>query len=146
MYRYVVWALLISFLVGCGSEYDIAPVSGKITLDGAPLAGALVSFEPLATDGLEAGYGSYGECNEEGVYQLKSLHGENGAIVGPHRILITTMKGKEGPNGEMIMISKERVPDKYMDYDNPLKFDVPAEGTDQAHFELKSGRVAGAGY
>ena len=146
MYRYALWAIGGVVLAGCGSKYDIAPVSGRITLDGEPLAGALVSFEPLATEGLEAGYGSYGECDDAGLYQLKSLHGENGAIVGPHRILITTMKGKEGPNGEMIMISKERVPEKYMDYDNPLKFEVPAEGTDQAHFELKSGRVAGAGY
>lgn len=147
MNRYVVTALFLIVLAGCGSKYKIAPVSGKVTLDGEPLVGALVSFEPLAQgSGMEAGYGSYGECDENGIFQLKSLHDEKGAIVGPHRVLITTMKGTEGPNGEMIMTSKERVPDKYMDYDNPLKFEVPKEGTDQANFDLDSGRVGGSGY
>lgn len=144
-------SLLIAFTLvvvcGCGSKFKIAPVSGKVTLDGEPLGGALVSFEPLSQGSdMEAGYGSYGECDENGVFQLKSLHDENGAIVGPHRVLITTMKGSEGPNGEMIMTSKERVPDKYMDYNNPLKFEVPTEGTDQANFTLETGRVSGSGY
>lgn len=147
MYRFSLVLLSLVLLCGCGSKYEIAPVSGKVTLDGEPLDGALVSFEPLAQgDNLEAGYGSYGECDEDGNFQLKSLHDENGAIVGPHRVLITTMKGTEGPNGEMIMTSQERVPEKYMDYNDPLKFEVPSGGSDQANFDLESGRVAGGGY
>jgi hypothetical protein len=135
--HFTILCVVVVALAGCGSEYQIAPVSGKITLDGEPLDGALVNFEPVRQgDSLEAGYGSNAECDANGAFSLKSLHGEDGAIVGPHRVLITTFKAKEGPNGETLIWSQEKVPQRYMDYDKPLTFEVPADGTSEANFDL----------
>ena len=132
-------ALALFLFAGCAETYNFAPVSGTVTLDGQPLSGALVSFEPLKTgESTEVGYGSYAECDVEGRFKLKSLQGEEGAIIGPHRVFITTFKGDLGSKGETIIKSKEKVPAKYSDYDKPLKFDVPKEGTDQANFDLNT--------
>ncbi len=131
--------LLLSLFVGCGPQFKFAPVSGTVTLNGEPLTGAIVGFEPLPQgDSTEVGYGSYAETDDEGYYTMKSFKGDIGAIVGPHRVMITTVSADEGPNGETINMKPERVPAKYADYDNPLKFEVPPEGTDQANFQLDS--------
>ncbi len=136
---FLLMLLVLSTTLGCGGEYKIAPVSGKVTLDGEPLAGALLSFEPLAQgDSQESGYGSYAECDDQGQYRIKSLKGEDGAIIGPHMVMVTTFKMKEGPNGENIPVSKEKVPARYNTYGSKdiIRFEVPREGTDQANFDL----------
>lgn len=137
------WVALAAFLllggaVGCGDSSQIAPVSGVVTLDGEPLPDAIIGFEPIAAEGqLEAGYGSYGRTDAEGRYTLRSLHKEDGALIGTHRVSVSTVTGREGPNGEMMGLTPERVPSRYNN-DTELTFEVPTEGTDQANLELTS--------
>ena len=52
-------ALALSLAAGCGRD-GVAPVSGRVTLNGQPLANVHVSFQPIAagTD-LNSGGGSY---------------------------------------------------------------------------------------
>lgn len=73
-------------LAGCsGDGLDTYPASGVVTLDGKPVAGAGVLFMP--TDGPTAS----GTTDEQGRYKL--MTGElEGAIAGPHRVMITLMK------------------------------------------------------
>lgn len=125
--------------VGCaGESYSIAPVSGTVTLDGEPLANASVGFEPIRQgDDIVAGYGSYGETDENGNFTLKTLHGEDGAIVGKHRVSIRTVSGELGPDGEDVITSEEKLPPRY-NSDTELTFEVQPEGTDAATFELTS--------
>ncbi|MHC2069228.1 DUF4198 domain-containing protein [Bremerella sp. T1] len=133
------FGLVVSLLLlsGCFGSDKVVPVSGVVTLDGEPLSGAVVGFEPIAVEGqLEAGYGSYAKTDEDGRYQLLSLKKEDGALVGRHRVSVSTVVGREGPNGEILGLTKERVPSRYNN-DTELVIEVPPGGTDQANLELQ---------
>lgn len=132
--------LLVPLLlaVGCFGSDKIVPVSGVVTLDGQPLSGAVVGFEPIAQEGaLEAGYGSYAKTDNEGRYALRHLQEGDGALVGQHRVSVSTVVGKEGPNGEILGLTKERVPSRYNN-NTELVIEVPPGGTDEANLELRS--------
>ena len=98
--------LLVLTACGCGGdEYPLARVSGTVTLDGAPVADARVGFEPVRQgDGLDAGPGSYGKTDQQGRFWLKTLHGQQGAVVGPHVVRITTIQAKD--SGPLIGVLK----------------------------------------
>jgi hypothetical protein len=132
-------AVLAVAAAGCGGEsYPRAPVSGTVELDGEPLAGAQVGFEPLrAGDALNAGPGSYATTDQQGHYRLEALDRMTGAVVGKHRVWIRTFRAKEGPNGTIITVVPERLPARY-NSQTELEFTVPAEGTDRANFDLTS--------
>jgi hypothetical protein len=57
-------AAAVLFVSGCGGGPGLGNVSGKVTLDGQPLAGALVEFQP------SEGRGSIGSTDAQGVYKL----------------------------------------------------------------------------
>ena len=139
--------LLTALVVGCGdSRFQIAPVAGKVLLDGEPVSNARVVFMPRAQgDDREAGYYSQGETDAEGRYRLKTVEKkpQGGAVVGLHRIMITTRRSKIDPNDpdREIVEATERIPLPYSDYrSTPLEWEVPAGGTDAADFELVSTR------
>ncbi|MEX1026648.1 MAG: hypothetical protein WD049_01385, partial [Candidatus Paceibacterota bacterium] len=86
-----VLGVLAAVTLGCGGDgYRMAPVSGTVMLDGAPLPNASVTFSPSAQGQSEqAGPGSYGRTNEQGKYSLKRIDTDaNGALVGNHRVEI----------------------------------------------------------
>jgi len=77
--------LLLTILVGCGtSGVQVAPVSGRVTFDGQPLAAAELLFQP---DGNQRP--SRGRTDAEGHYDLAYKRGQEGAIVGKHTVQIT---------------------------------------------------------
>jgi hypothetical protein len=133
-------ALLLA--LGCGSGKKFAPVSGKVTLNGQPLAKALVSFQPIAAQGsVEAAVGSAATTNDKGEYTLKSSDGKIGAWVGKHTVRISAVSEQVGegderpPRGGWPQANK--VPRRYND-DSKETFDVPSGGTDKANFDLKA--------
>ncbi len=131
--------LLLLAIAGCGGDaYPLASVSGTVTLDGVPLAEALISFEPVRQgEDPDSGPGSYGKTDQQGRFSLKSVHGEEGAVIGTHVVRITTSELKELADvGQGIEPSK-RIPRRYID-GSALRFTVPAGGTDQADFALTS--------
>src|SRR5437870_614360 len=75
-------------IAGCNSAPGVAPVSGKVTLDGKPLANAHVSFQPVASGGKEpSGGGSYADTDADGNYSLLLVEGDkSGAVVAKHRV------------------------------------------------------------
>lgn len=136
--------LLLPAVTGCGgSEFQLAPVSGKVTLDGTPLAGAKVLLLPQAdsADGM-AGPTSNGLTDENGQYTVKTVSRSPipGAVVGTHRVAISTLKTEPDPNdplGSDIVHRPERIPSPYNNLRHtPLRLEVPPEGTDQANFDL----------
>jgi len=132
--------LLLLAAGGCGGEeFPLARVSGTVTLDGAPVADAFIGFEPQRQgDSLEAGPGSYGKTDQQGRFRLKSLHGDDGAVIGPHVVRISTLDvAPPGLEGDLEIVAEERIPARYVD-GSTLRFTVPADGTDQANFELTS--------
>src|SRR5436309_1021087 len=87
--------LPLLLLVGCSSEpYKVARVSGRVTLNGEPLANAAVVFQPVATGGdINPGPGSGGFTGSDGRYTL-ALTGKKtkGAVVGKHKVRITLVQ------------------------------------------------------
>jgi hypothetical protein len=74
---------------GCGGGASDTPelgqVSGTVTLDGQPLAGANLEFVPQ-----EGGRPSVGTTDEAGHYELRYSQDEPGAKVGTHTVSIRT--------------------------------------------------------
>lgn len=142
-FPYVVCAILL-LLVATGCQKGVrpvAPVSGLITLNGKPLAGGSIVSQPAAPPGsVIAGKGSVAFCDADGRFQLKTLDGLNGAVVGEHRIRIygprkaaTEVSTKDGP----VDANADIVPKKY-NRATELKLTVPPEGTTEANFKLTS--------
>jgi len=106
---------------GCGGETSklpkLAPVTGRVTLDGKPLAGASVTLIPEATtpSGVplkEAGP-SFGTSDEQGRFTLKYRGRVAGAMIGPCSISITKPSSEtKGSEGEPIP-GDETIPARY---------------------------------
>jgi hypothetical protein len=128
--------------MGCGGSDAFVPVSGKVTLNGNPLSGATVMFQPMGKPGsIVAGEGSTGKTNDKGEFTLKSSTGKNGALVGKHSVSITALNPKVGehdtrpPRGGWP--TADKVPSRY-NAKSELTFDVGPGGTNQAGFDLTS--------
>jgi hypothetical protein len=77
--------VLLALFAGCGpSGPELAPVSGRVMLNGRPLENADVVFQPAGSK-----RPSYGQTDAEGRYQLAFKRGEAGALVGDHTVLIS---------------------------------------------------------
>ena len=95
-------------MAGCGSESDLAKVKGKVTLNGQPLEGATVEFQPTA----DGGAPSAGETDAEGRYELSYTFTTPGAMPGEHIVSIRTAEAcVDFPCNEIER--KERVPARY---------------------------------
>jgi hypothetical protein len=128
------------FVSGCGSE-TLAPVSGTVTLNGKPLAGAIVSYTPIVErKGIEAPLGSSGKTNEKGEYTLETNAGRKGALVAKHKVSISIVRPEIGesdarpPRGGWPM--KDKIPPKYNE-NTELTCEVPPGGRNDANFDLK---------
>ena len=134
--------LMIGFLfaiAGCGS--NVAPVSGKVTLDDKPLVNAIVIFEPIS-ELKNPGPGSQGKTDANGNFSLQlTTANTNGAIIGKHVVRITAYDGDDGKvpssNPGEAFFRKPLLGDKY-NAKSELKFDVAAGGSTNADFKLES--------
>ena len=100
--------LLCLLLVGCGLEGDMAKVKGKVTLNGQPLVGAVVQFQPTGGDGSS----SAGITDSDGRYELMSTFTTPGAIPGEHIVSIRTAESYY-EDGRCTSEKDTRVPAKY---------------------------------
>lgn len=135
----VVLALTAIALAGCGSEgFEVVPVSGTVTLDGQPLAGASVSFQPTGS-AATPGPGSTAVTDAGGRYVLKTAETaqRTGAVVGNHVVRISAAQDQRAADDDSQRpAAKDPVPAQYRDQGVP--FTVPAGGTDKADFPLTS--------
>ena len=134
----VTWMLLAIGVVGCGgSEFDLAPVSGVVTLNGEPLANARVSFQPRRSgDAVNSGPASYATTDERGHFQLHAIDGSIGAVVGTHDVTVSTFLANPDRSVEQVrIVAKERVPRQYQ-RPGSLVFSVPQEGNQETRVEL----------
>jgi hypothetical protein len=125
--------LLALSLAGCGKSHKIAPVSGRVKLDGNPLAGATLQFIPLAGPD-ESLPSSVGTTDRDGRYTLVltgDVKGE-GAVVGKHKVFIT-LGAAGGGSGEGVPTFHKQLPERY-NRKTELTWTVPEEGG-EANFE-----------
>jgi hypothetical protein len=88
---------LVFAVGGCGGNSELASVTGKITLDGKPLAEAFVVFAPTA-----AGTTSYGRTNAAGEYVMMFSDSEKGAWQGENIVRISTGDVGAGAKKEIL--------------------------------------------
>jgi hypothetical protein len=80
-------------ITGCGGahEFKVAPVSGKVDCNGAPLKDGLVVFIPIPKGEVkskESGRSASGVIQPDGSYQLTTYNSADGAIIGSHNVQV----------------------------------------------------------
>ena len=110
---------------GCGrsDRPDLGTVQGTVTLDGKPLAGALVVFTPSGP-----GRSASDLTDAAGRYELTYLRDIAGATLGPHVVIITTATEERG--------GREILPPRY--HEKTELSATVAPGSNTIDFPLKS--------
>ena len=135
--RSIIWSsmavLLNMTFIGCGAGGPkIATVQGTVTLDGHPLPYAAVVFTP------ENGRPGGATTDDNGKFALSFTEGRQGALLGTHRVIITTRRHAwKDKQGNVQPGSGERLPSKY-NTETTLTFTVEAGKTNIANFNLES--------
>jgi len=137
MSRPAIGILLAAIAAGCGGggpDVSTARVSGVVTLNGTPLANASIAFQPTGSG--NPGPPSSAKTDEQGKFTLHFADGKEGAVVGKHKVLISTrrMAPSEANSDVEVEVEKEQVPSSYREA--PPEFEVPKGGTENAKFEL----------
>jgi hypothetical protein len=143
----------IGFLTstGCGGGPSMSKVEGIVTLDGKPVNGATVMFEPETKGCRQAS----GRSGEDGVFHLTTFNTNDGAQAGTYKIVVTKTEEMSGfqadPNDPQTMnkmidkmkmtmknspgaakakgAHKSPIPEQYTKADKtPLKCTVPHNG------------------
>jgi hypothetical protein len=121
---------------GCGGQNgDLVSVEGVVTLDGKPMSGVRVTFDqPELGPNKNIGYAA--RTDEQGRYVLRPIINDGtGVPPGTYRVSLTTVETVDRTRDDSPM-TPERIPPAYRG--GKLSFEIPADGTDQANFELKS--------
>ena len=140
--------LLVSLacIPGCKKNAPIKTdvVTGVITMDGAPLAGARVTFSPVDASGSVA----IGTTDDSGKYILQTLLGAADAGTTPGDYIVSVSKTVNEPTGKQemsesagemmdIMIAKELVPAKFTNKKStPHKATVVANQPNSFDFDV----------
>lgn len=84
-------AVTSAALVGCSDNGapPLGDVHGQVTYNGDPVEGCNVIFMPVAS-----GRSSSAVTDAEGFYELKYSATANGALVGEHRVELTTARDR----------------------------------------------------
>jgi hypothetical protein len=119
---------------GCGvaaNRPKVAPVSGKVTQKGKPLAAGEVIFTPGGGPS-EAGQVATGQIGPDGSYRLTTFNFGDGAVLGPHKVTViarstTDMRKMNELKGGAIAykLPPSLLPPKYSQVSStPLKYTV----------------------
>ena len=133
---YLLLAIFAFLHTGCGGGPKVVPVSGRVTLDGKPLANATIQFVPVAeSDEKPLPSSSIGTTDADGSYSLVLNTNGNtkGAVVGKHKVIIT-LGAQGGAEGTKPVYHKQ-LPERY-NRKTELECDVPADGREDANFNL----------
>lgn len=118
-----------AILASCGSGreagIDIAPVSGRITLDGQPLANPVVTFYP------DKGPVGVGVGDASGAFTVRT-NGQDGAPIGKCKVTVVQASADTSAStdgNEAAMVDQSAINPIFMvKGSTPLTVDVPAEG------------------
>jgi len=111
-HKFLLSAVLIgisTLFLGCGGGAEVpelGTVSGTVTVDGNPLEGVVVTFQPVA-----GGRSSVGATDAEGRYSLSYTNEADGALIGMHKVMVTTPSESDAPDPSGI--EKDPIPAHY---------------------------------
>jgi hypothetical protein len=119
--RYLVVSIL-GGVAGCGGPaYEFAPVEGKVTLNGKPLAGVIVKFYPDSESTTQLPYAT-GTTDEAGEFRLSVSAKQPGALVGPN-IAVVSWPVRDRANPPPVPDAP--IPVRYRDVTaSPFRFEV----------------------
>lgn len=125
---------------GCGGDSSIAglaPVTGKVTLDGQPLVGAQVVFVPSPSD---KGRVCSSATDSNGNYQLVT-NTDKGALPGNYKVIVNYLAK---PDGTPVTSTEEGMDLTQLEASGAVKQILPPRYSDQQQtelsFEVKSGK------
>ena len=138
--------LVCLFLAGCDTGPGLAPVEGTVTLDGNPLEGAEVEFQPAG----EGGRPSVGVTDASGHYELRYTMKEKGALLGEHIVRISMSDDADmdegGDEGGGALMTDEGADEEEAPNRIPARYNTESElketvnrGGNTIDFALESG-------
>lgn len=106
-------------LPGCGPKHpETFPVTGTVTLDGQPVAGAAVVFIP------EQGEMATATTDTAGRFELSTFERADGALPGRHRVTVVKTTVEPGDDKKIVFL----IPKEYGNpKTSPLTWDVQKE-------------------
>jgi hypothetical protein len=110
-----------------------------VTLNGLPLAGADVHFQPIGSkENPNPGPGAHGKTDADGRFFLRIDDKQGGAVVGLHRVMIFAYprKGGRQPDAGTGKV-RDRIPLRYNE-NSELTCEVPRGGKTDANFNLQA--------
>lgn len=117
----VCFLILTAWIAGCGkSGPELAPVSGRVTVDGQPKENVSVTFQPD-----EMRPASYGRTDATGHYELGYKRGVQGALLGQHTVRILA---EGSPQFAARFNSQSELRREVKAGQNEFDFDVTTEG------------------
>lgn len=99
-----------TIMIGCGGATGdrkaTAPVSGKVTFNGAAVSGGSITLAPIGDVKGPAGKPASGNVQADGTFKLSTYDKNDGAVIGKHRVTYGPPPGetKEGPDGHAAQI------------------------------------------
>ncbi len=149
-------SLLTVLGAGCGGpdRPDLAPVSGVVSYQGKPLAGAQVSFHNAKSPRVASGV-----TDAQGEFTLTTFDEGDGALVGEHRVSVAKVTGSAelstasasdptaaygtgmaaAASGNMATLQKNELPTKFASPESSgLTATVTKGGANAFTFELKA--------
>jgi hypothetical protein len=136
---------LLLLTSGCGESAPppptLVPVAGKVTMDGKPFDGCMVTFLPRGATKSQV---AYGVTDESGAFSLKYAAGGEGCPTGEYKAIFSKLRTPEGqpiPEGKTAadVNAVDKVPMAYRTDANELHVvQVSGEGKSDLAFNLKS--------
>lgn len=100
-------------LAGCSRpDYELAPVKGKVTLEGQPLTSGKVMFAPAAQAGShKAGKPGFGNIQPDGSFAISTYAENDGAVVAEHTITVINSE-PDSPAGKRLLVNRVAAPQR----------------------------------
>jgi len=139
MIPYLVLGFVVSASAGCGAKRDpklplTVPVSGKVTLKGAPLEIGTITFHPQEGT---AGNPADARLLPGGTFTLSTYQNGDGAVLGKHKVTIQIPPRLDGEPARPNLT----VPPEYTTVAlTPLTAEVKQDGENQFDFTVEDSK------
>lgn len=128
---------LVALFAGCGRSDGLVDVSGTVTLDGKPVADAVVQFTPAANEGSSYARPVTGRTNSSGHYFLEYSTAVTGTKPGKYRVSISTYWPQSVDSEDKVIPgNSEKLPEVF-NSKSTLTAEVKENGQ-RVDFDLKS--------